>query len=375
MKFTAVSSDLHKALSKIISVVPAKSTLPILENVLFDLNGNDLRLTASDLEITITIALPVNGEEDGLTAVPAKKLNETLRALPHADLTFVSDDASNRLTIKTDQGEYSMAGENAENFPKKEGMEEDFGLQLDTRLLKRIIGRTVYAVSNDDLRPSMMGVLFQWIGDEFRAVSTDGHRLVRVKQSGALAAANTQGDRDVIIPAKALHVVSKSLDEGECTVQFGRSNVRFTFNEMALTSRIIDEKYPNYESVIPLENDKQLTVNRAALIAAVQRCSIFSNAITNQIRLSIGKDEVRVSAEDMDIGGEARESVPSVFSVDEELDIGFNARYIIEALQHLETEEVNFYFSSPTRAGLLQPKEQEEEQDILMLVMPLRINA
>lgn len=375
MKFTAVSSDLHKALSKIISVVPAKSTLPILENVLFDLNGNDLRLTASDLEITITIALPVSGEADGRTAVPAKKLNETLRALPHADLTFVSDDATNRLTIKTDQGEYSMAGENAENFPKKEGMEEDFGLQLDTGLLKRIISRTVYAVSNDDLRPSMMGVLFQWIGDEFRAVSTDGHRLVRVKQSGALAAANTQGDRDVIIPAKALHVVSKSLDEGECTVQFGRSNVRFTFNEMALTSRIIDENYPNYESVIPLENDKQLTVNRAALIAAVQRCSIFSNAITNQIRLSIGKDEVRVSAEDMDIGGEARESVSSTFSVDEELDIGFNARYIIEALQHIETEEVNFYFSSATRAGLLQPKEQEEEQDILMLVMPLRINA
>lgn len=375
MKFTAVSSDLHKALSKIISVVPAKSTLPILENVLFELTGNDLRLTASDLEISMTVVLPVSGERDGRVAVPAKKLNETLRALPAVDLAFISDDSSNRLTIKTDQGEYKMAGESATNFPEAEGMQEDFSLQLDTDLLKGIIARTVYAVSTDDLRPSMMGVLFQWKGEEFFAVATDGHRLVRIKHSGALAEANTEGNRDVIIPAKALHIVAKALGDGEVSVQFGRSQVRFTFNEMTLTSRIIDERYPNYESVIPLENDKQLTISRPALIAAVQRCSIFSNAITNQIRLSIGKEEVRVSAEDMDIGGEAREVVRSTFSVDEELEIGFNARYITEALQHLDSSEVNFFFSAPTRAGLIQPKEQEEDHEVLMLVMPLRLNA
>lgn len=375
MKFTAVSSDLHKALSKIISVVPAKSTLPILENVLFELTGNDLRMTASDLEISMTVVVPVNGERDGKVAVPAKRFNETLRALPSVDLSFASDESSNRLTIKTDQGEYKMAGESAANFPESEGIQEEFTLQLETDLLKGIIARTVYAVSSDDLRPSMMGVLFQWKGEEFHAVATDGHRLVRIKHSGALAEANTEGNRDVIIPAKALHIVAKALGDGQVSVQFGRSHVRFTFNEMMLTSRIIDERYPNYESVIPLENDRQLTVSRGALIAAVQRCSIFSNAITNQIRLSIGKEEVRVSAEDMDIGGEAREVVASTFSSDEDLEIGFNARYITEALQHLDSSEVNFFFSAPTRAGLIQPKDQEEDQEILMLVMPLRLNA
>ncbi len=375
MKFSAVSSDLHKALSKIISVVPSKSTLPILENVLFELAGNELRLTASDLEISMTVALQVGGEEDGKVAVPAKKLNETLRALSSTDLMFTADESSHRIALKTDQGEYKMAGESAANFPEAEGIQEEFSLQLDTDLLRTIIARTVYAVSTDDLRPSMMGVLFQWKGEEFYAVATDGHRLVRIKHAGVLAEANTEGNRDVIIPAKALNIVSKSLGDGEVTVVFGRSNVRFTFGEMTLISRIIDERYPNYESVIPLENDKELTVSRAALIAAVQRCSIFSNAITNQIRFSVSKDELRVSAEDVDFGGEAREAVPAAFSVDEELEIGFNARYITEALQHLTTDEVDFFFSAPTRAGLIQPKEQKEDLEILMLVMPLRLNA
>ncbi|MCB2203939.1 DNA polymerase III subunit beta [bacterium] len=375
MKFSAVSSDLHKALSKIISVVPTKSTLPILENVLFELAGNELRLTASDLEISMTVALQVGGEEDGKVAVPAKKLNETLRALSSTDMMFSADETNHRISLKTDQGEYKMAGEGATNFPEAEGIQEEFSLQLQTDLLRSIIARTVYAVSTDDLRPSMMGVLFQWKGEEFYAVATDGHRLVRIKHAGVIAEANTEGNRDVIIPAKALNIVSKSLGDGEVSVVFGRSNVRFTFGEMTLISRIIDERYPNYESVIPLENDKQLAVNRNALIAAVQRCSIFSNAITNQIRFSVSKEELRVSAEDVDFGGEARESVSAAFSVDEELEIGFNARYITEALQHLGTEEVDFYFSAPTRAGLIQPKEQQDDIEILMLVMPLRLNA
>lgn len=375
MKFSAVSSDLHKALSKIIGVVPSKSTLPILENVLFELTGNELRLTASDLEISMTVAMQVSGEEDGRIAVPAKKLNETLRALGSVDMMFNADTSSNRITLKTDQGEYKMTGEGASNFPEAESIQEEFSLQLDTELLKNIIARTVYAVSTDDLRPSMMGVLFQWKGEEFYAVATDGHRLVRIRHAGVIAEANTEGNRDVIIPAKALNIVSRSLGEGESTVVFGRSNVRFTFGEMTLISRIIDERYPNYESVIPLENDKQLTVNRNALIAAVQRCSIFSNAITNQIRFSVSKEELRVSAEDVDVGGEARETVPGNFSTDEDLEIGFNARYVTEALQHLGTDDVDFFFSAPTRAGLMQPSEQKEDFEILMLVMPLRLNA
>ncbi len=375
MKFSAVSNDVHKALSKVIGVVPSKSTLPILENVLFELTGNELRLTASDLEISMTVSLQVQGEQDGRFAVPAKKLNETLRALSSSDIVFTADETNNRISIKTNQGEYKMAGERATNFPEAERLEEEFSLHLDTDLLRGIIARTVYAVSTDDLRPSMMGVLFQWKEGAFHAVSTDGHRLVRIRHRGALAEAYSGDDRDVIIPAKALNIVSKSLGEGEVTVVFGRSNVRISFGDMTLLSRIIDERYPNYESVIPKDNEKRLTLNRAALLGAVQRCSIFSNITTNQVRFSIAREEVRVSAEDMDFGGEARESIPAVFSDEEEMEIGFNARYVTEALQHIDAEEVSFLFSAPTRAGLMMPEGEQGELDILMLVMPLRLNA
>ena len=375
MKFSAVSSDLYKALSKIISVVPSKSTLPILENVLFELTANDLRLTASDLEISMSVSLQVNGEEDGKMAVPAKKLGETLRALSSTDVHFSADEANNRILIKTAHGEYKMAGEGAVNFPEAERIDEEFTLTLDADLLRGIINKTVYAVSSDDLRPAMMGVLFQWKTEDFLAVSTDGHRLVRIKHDGVLAQVDTQGNRDVIIPAKALNLVLKTMDDVSVTIVFGKSNVKFSFGDLQLLSRIIDERYPNYESVIPLENDKELTVNRHELIAAVQRCSIFSNAVTNQIRFSVSSDEVRVSAEDVDFGGEARETISATYSGEEELEIGFNARYISEALSHLDSKEVTFYLSSPTRAGLMRPKEAKDDLDILMLVMPLRLNA
>lgn len=375
MKFSVISNDLSKALSKIISVVPSKSTLPILENVLCELVGNELRLTASDLEISMRVSLPVNGQKDGIMAIPAKKLNEALHALPSTDLTVSADGPSNRVTLKTDQGEYRMAGEAATNFPETEAVDTEFSLDLESPLLRNIVGKTVFAVSSDDLRPSMMGVLFQWKGGEFRAVSTDGHRLVQVKHAGALAAAFADGDREIIIPAKALNLMLRTMESGTVTVAFGRTNVRFIFGDMQLVSRIIDERYPNYESVIPQENTKRLDVSRAAMISAVKRCSIFSNAVTNQIRFSVARDGVRVFAEDVDSGGEAKESVSGTFSEDEDLDIGFNAKYIADALAHLESDDVSFYFSTATRAGLLRPAQQPEDLDILMLVMPLRLNA
>lgn len=374
MKFSVVSNDLSKALSKIINVVPTKSTLPVLENLLFELSGNQLTLTASDLEIAMSVTLQVSGISDGRIAMPAKKLNETLRALPSKDVTISTDSGSNRITLKTDQGEYKMTGEPAGNYPETERVEEDFSLELDSSLLRTIISKTVYAVSSDDLRPSMMGVLFQWKNESFRAVATDGHRLVQIIHKGALSTA-AQGDREVIIPAKALNLVLRSLDEGDVKIVFGKTNVRLTFGDLELVSRIIDERYPNYESVIPMENDKVLEINRNALLAAVNRCSIFSNAVTNQIRLTIGKEETRVSAEDIDFGGEAKEVIASTFSDGDTLEIGFNARYVTEALNHIESDEVSFYFSSATRAGLLRPSTSIEDMEILKLVMPLRLNA
>ena len=375
MKLSVVSSDLSKALSRIINVVPSKSTLPVLENVLMELTGNELKLTASDLDISMSVTLPVNGISDGDIAVPAKKLNETLRALPSADISITADSTNNRISIKTDQGEYKMAGDSASNFPASQQVESEVSIELETSLLRDLIGKTVFAVSSDDLRPAMMGVLFQWRAGEFRAVATDGHRLVLIKHYGVLSTVEGMSDHDVIIPAKALNLVLRSLDSGVVNVVFGKSHIRFSMNELQLFSRIIDERYPNYESVIPLENDKELTINRGAIVAGIHRCAIFANAITNQIRISITPGQTRISSEDIEHGGEARETIPATFSVDEEIDIGFNSRYLVDALQHLDSEEVVLYFSTSTRAGLLRPLQDNKELDVLMLVMPLRLNA
>jgi DNA polymerase III subunit beta len=375
MKLSVVSSDFSKALARIINVVPSKSTLPVLEFVLMELTGNELKLTASDLEISMSVTLQVNGIADGSIAIPAKKLNETLRALPALDITLTADTSGNRITIKTDQGEYKMSGDSASNFPASENVQGAVSIELDASLLRSLIGKTVFAVSTDDLRPAMMGVLFQWRSGEFRAVATDGHRLVLLKHFGALSSMEGMSDHDVIIPAKALNLVLRTLDSGVVTVVFGKSHVRFSMNEVQLLSRIIDERYPNYDSVIPLENDKELLVNRSAIVSAIHRCAIFANAITNQIRLSITNEQTRVSSEDIEQGGEAKEVIATSFSSDEELDIGFNSRYLLDALQHMDSDEIIIFFSSSTRAGVIRPKPADSELDVLMLVMPLRLNA
>ena len=371
MKFSVISNDLQKALSKVISVVPSKSTLPILENILFELSGNSLRLTATDLEMYLTVEIAVGGQKDGRLAIPAKRLNETVRALPNMDLEITAEHATNKVTIKTEQGEYRMAGETAENFPVEVKVKGQASMELDASTLKGMVSKTLFAVSGDELRPAMMGVLFQWKESYLSSVSTDGHRLVRVILSD-VAVAKTE--REVIIPAKALNVLTKSLDTGTVTVTLGESNVLFEVGDFQLISRIIDERYPNYESVIPIDNDKRMIVNRQGLLSAVRRCALYSNSITNQVRLFLADGELRVSAEDMDFGGEAKEVVACQYK-NEAMEIGFNAKYLEEALTHLDSEDAEFEFSSPTRAGILRPTQPPANQNILLLVMPVRLNA
>lgn len=371
MKFTVFSNDLQKALSKIISVVPSKSTLPILENILFELSGNTLKMTATDMEMYMGVELAVSGGQDGRIAIPARRLNETVRALPNLDLHVAIDQSLNKISMRTEQGEYKMSGEAADNFPVESRIKGQLALEIDAAILKGIIHKSTFAVSNDELRPAMTGMLLQWQGEEMRAVATDGHRLVKVIQTGLPSAKNPC---EVIIPAKALGLLAKLLETGTATVTFAETNVMFEVNEFQLISRIIDERYPNYESVIPVDNDKVLTVNRLALLAAVRRCALYSNTITNQIRYHLADGELRVSAEDIDFGGEAKELIPCTFSA-EPMEIGFNARYVEDALTHVDSENIEFEFSSPTRAGVIKPLPQADNQNVILLVMPVRLNV
>lgn len=371
MKFTVFSNDLQKAFAKIISVVPSKSTMPILDTVLFELSGNALRLTATDLDTFLTIEMAVTGKQDGRIAIPARRFNETVRSLPNTDLDVSAELSSNKVLMKTEHGEYRMTGESAENFPAEVRIKGQTSIEIDAHLLKGVLNKTLFAISSDELRPAMMGLLVQWAGSELRFVSTDGHRLVKVIQREV---ASTPTDREVIIPAKGLQHVLKLLDEGIVTITLADANVMFAMKEFQLISRIIDERYPNYESVIPIGNDKLLKGNRQAILAAVRRCALYSSSMTNQIRMFLADNEVRITAEDLDFGGEAKEVIACEYTF-EAMEIGFNARYIEDALTHVDTENVQFEFSSPTRAGVIRPIEGIENQEVLLLVMPVRLNV
>jgi len=370
MKFTANSIELQRTLNKVGGVVPAKSTMPILENILCELSGNALTITATDLAISLTVSLEVRGSEDGRIAIPARRLMDTMRSLPDTGATFAVDVASSKIKITTDNGEYMLTGEPAADFPAVPAFKGSSELTLEASTLRGIIHRTTFAVSTDELRPAMMGVLFQAKESELRAVATDGHRLVRLIERQPKPPAMK---RDVVIPAKALQVLGKSIDEGNTAIAISDTHVRFTFGRSVLISRLIDEAYPNYESVIPADNDKLMTVKRDDMISSIRRVALYASATTHQVRFDIAKTGLQVTAQDIDFGGEARETVACTFT-GEKLEIGFNSIYLSDILSHLESEQVTFRFSTPTRAGIVTPVGDDGDR-IMMLVMPVRLNT
>ncbi|MEP0821859.1 MAG: DNA polymerase III subunit beta [Ignavibacterium sp.] len=371
MKFTVASSEIQKVLSKIIGVVPAKSTLPILENILFELKKNTLRLMATDLEVSMAATVEVKGSEDGSITIPAKRLMETIRALSDVNIVFTADLASNKVKMITENGEYTLLGESGEEFPTVPQFKGEDRIVLDGSMLRRVISRTNFSVSTDELRPAMTGVLFQAQPQGIRAVATDGHRLVRFSVKGVKQA---QLRRDIIIPAKALNLAVRTAEEAESTILVDTTHVQFLFGTTTLTSRLIEEHYPNYESVIPLDNTKIVTVNRETLLASVRRVALYSSTTTHQIRFSIKGNEMRIAAEDLDFGGEAREKVACKYSGDE-IEIGFNSLYVIDMLSHMDADEISFKLSTPVRAAIMTPATQKENEDLLMLVMPVRLNV
>jgi DNA polymerase-3 subunit beta len=370
MKFTANSIELQRTLNKVGGVVPSKSTMPILENLLCELSNNILTITATDLAISLTVSLQVRGTEDGRVAIPAKRLMDTMKSLPDTSTAFAIDTTTNKIKITTENGEYGLTGETAADFPPVPPFKGTSELSMESNMLRGLIHRTTFAVSTDELRPAMMGVLFQAKDTELRAVSTDGHRLVKLSYRQLKF---VPMKKDVVIPAKALLILGKSLDEGEITVSISETHVKFTFGQSFLVSRLIDETYPNYETVIPAENDKQMIVKRDEMISSIRRVALYASATTHQIRFDITKAALQITAQDIDFGGEAKEKISCTYTGDT-LEIGFNSVYLIDLLSHLESEQVMFRFSTPTRAGIVSPV-GEESDSILMLVMPVRLST
>ena len=371
MKFSISSDELQRALNAIGGVIPSKSTLPILENFLFDLSKEQLTITATDLDTSMSIALKVKSTSNGKIAVPAKRITETIRSLANTEVTFAADVSSNKIIMTTENGEYKLTGDSSENYPTVPAFKANEEIKINSETLKRLISKTSFAVSTDELRPAMMGILFQIKKNEVKAVATDGHRLVRLVNS---TFSSSKVERDIIIPSRALNLVLKSFEDSESTVSFNETHAMFSLGSITLISRMIEEKYPNYESVIPVDNDKKVIVDKNQLISSVRRTALYASSTTHQVRFSLKKGSLTVSAEDIDFGSEAKETLACEYS-SEPMEIGFNASYIVDILSHIDTNEAVLMLSTPTRASIVKPTDQQTGENLLMLVMPVRLNT
>ncbi|WP_439883415.1 DNA polymerase III subunit beta [Pontibacter sp. MBLB2868] len=371
MKFIVSSSALLKQLSSINGVVTNNPVVPILENFLFEIKDSTLTITASDLETSMITELHVEAKENGRIAAPAKILLETLKNLPDQPVTFTIDEETYTIEISSSNGRYKLSGENATDFPRVPIVQGGNAIDIPSNVLARAINKTIFAVSNDELRPAMTGIFVQLRSDNVTFVATDGHRLLRYRRTDI----STSQEASLIIPRKAFTLLKSTLPTEATAVrmEFNQSNAFFSFDNIRMICRLIDERYPDYENVIPVQNPNKLVIDRQDLLSSVKRISIYSNKTTHQIRLKLTGSEMQVSAEDLDFSNEANERLSCQYE-GEDMEIGFNAKFLMEMLNNLDSDEITFELSTPNRAGLLMPIVNEDNENVLMLVMPVMLN-
>ena len=371
MNFIVSSTQLLRQLQTLSGVLNTSNTLPILDHVLFELTPHQLKITATDLETTISATLKVESTSEGKLAVPARLLLETLKTFPEQPLTF-SQKENNTLEISSDQGKYALAYANADEYPQAAEVVDASTLSIQGDTLATAINNTIFASGNDDLRPVMSGVFFQLSSSGMTFVATDAHKLVKYERTDVVAPETAE----FIMPKKPLNLLKSVLvgSEEEVKVKYNNSNVQFSFDDTLIICRLIDGKYPNYEAVIPKDNPNIMSINRVQLLNTVKRVSIFSNKTTHQIRLRIAGAELHISAEDIDYSNKAEERLRCAFQGDD-MQIGFNARFLTEMLSNLTSEEVQLELSLPNRAGIITPVDGlEKGEQITMLVMPVMLN-
>ncbi len=372
MKFIVTSSSLLKHLQHINGVITTNPVVPILENFLFEIEKGKLTITASDLQTSMITEMEVEAKETGNIAVPAKILLDTLKNLPEQPVTFSIDEETFSIEISSDNGRYKLSGENASDFPRVPTVSDGFSVGMSTEVLSNAISNTIFATSNDELRPAMTGVYLNIGEDHTIFVATDGHRLIKYSRKDVKADTTNA----IIIPRKALNLLKNILpsENSEVSVEYNLSNAFFKFGNVRMICRLIDERYPDYENVIPKDNVNIMTIGRMEFLSSLKRIAIYANKTTNQVKLKITGSELHISAEDLDFSNEANERL-SCEHDGEDIVIGFNARFLIEMLSNMDSKEVVMKLSEPNRAGLLLPKEMDEDEDLLMLVMPVMLNS
>lgn len=373
MKFIVSSTLLLKNLQLISGVLSTNNTLPILDDFLFELQKDSFTVTASDLETTMSVTIPFDkAEEPGSVAIPAKKLLDVLKTFADIPVTFNINKDTFGIELSAGEGKYKLSGHNSEEYPKKPVLENTNELSIDSNVLADAINKTIFATGSDELRPVMSGINFELSPENITFVATDAHKLVRYKRLDA----KSESVASFILPKKPLNQLKNilSLEDFSVKLEYNETNAFFSFNNVDLVCRIIEGKYPNYEAVIPPENPNVLTIERIPLLNSIRRVAIFANQSTHQVRFKLSGKELILSAEDIDYMNEARERLTCNFE-GQDMEIGFNSRFLQEMLNNIDNVEVKIEMSEPNRAGILLPVDNEnKDEDILMLVMPVMLN-
>lgn len=368
MKVILDQKMLTKKIQGIAAVVPTKTSLPILSTFLMEAKKGKVYLTANDLDVSLTTIVEGDISEEGQLAVPGKKFFEIVRSLPEDAIDVQA--SGDKLTIKCRKSRFKMVGKAADEYPKLPEQKPLASIDMPTTTVTNMVNRTIYAVSNDLTRPALCGVLWELKDDNFAMVATDGHRLSKIDLKGDFKEAE---GRDFIVSPKALNLL-KSLLEGKDKVKISlaENHITFDLGDSIIYSRLLEGPFPDYRQVIPKGNEKELIVNREEFTAACRRVAILSSVITHQVRLAIGKDTVTISVNTPDVG-EAVEEVPCSFSGDE-MDVGYNARYLLDILKTMDTDDVSFLLDRNDNAGMLVPVGEQNGLEYQCLLMPLRLN-
>jgi DNA polymerase-3 subunit beta len=371
MRFIVTSTALLKNLQQISGVISANTVLSVLEDFLFELKGNTLTLTATDLETMMRVQLDVNDAQgDGRICIPSKILMDYLKNLPEQPITFNISENDLSIEMSSDVGKYRIGGEKADDFPKEPAPVDTTTFSLPSIALIESINKTLFAVSADTLRPAMTGVYFELSPDGLGFVSTDAHRLVQLRRTDV----NCPAKDGFVVPKKPLQQLRSTLpaDESQLQLSYNGSHLFVTSNHLSLSCRLIDAKFPDYKAVIPSDNPYKLTVNRTDFISALRRVSIFANKTTSQVVLDINGNALQLSAQDIDFSYEGKEMLSCQYS-GEDMKIAFNAKLMIEMVNNLDGAEIQVDLSTPTRAGIFKPVEKADNEDLLMLLMPLMV--
>ncbi|HWZ21360.1 MAG TPA: DNA polymerase III subunit beta [Cytophagaceae bacterium] len=371
MKFVVSSSSLLKQITSINGVITTNPVVPILENFLFEVADSKLTVSASDLQTSMITELPVESKQKGSICVPAKILLDTLKNLPEQPVTFTIDPETYSIEISSDNGRYKLSGENATDFPKVPAVKNSSSVDISSDVLGRAISTTIFAASTDELKPAMTGVYLSLTEKSATFVATDGHRLIRFRRADV----TSDGNNTLILPRKALMLLKASLPSENTVVniEFNASNSFFSFNNVKMICRLIDERFPDYENAIPVSNPNKLSINRADFLNSIKRISIYANKTTYQVRLKIAGSDLQVSAEDLDFSNEANERLSCEYE-GEDMEIGFNAKFLIEMLNNMDCDIIDLKMSAPNKAGLITPSDKNDNEDILMLVMPVMLS-